>query len=48
MLAYIYVVVSSLDKSFFQPLSSDPKIKLECHGLPYINSVGDLFSNASN
>jgi hypothetical protein len=25
----------SMDKGCTQPLSSDPKIKLECHGLPY-------------
>jgi hypothetical protein len=28
-----------LDKGCFQPLSSDPKIELECHGLHYINSI---------
>jgi hypothetical protein len=39
MLAYIIIMVSSLDKGCFQPLSSDPKIKLEHHGLPYINSI---------
>jgi hypothetical protein len=29
----------STDKGRTQPFSSDPKIKLECHDLPYINMV---------
>jgi hypothetical protein len=38
MIAYIIIMVSSLDKGCFQPLSSDPMIKLKRHGLPYLNS----------
>jgi hypothetical protein len=41
-LAYIHVVVSSLDKGCFQPLSGDPEIEFECHRLSYSNSVGTL------
>jgi hypothetical protein len=28
-----------MDKGCTQPLSSDPKIKLECHNLPYITYI---------
>jgi hypothetical protein len=38
--AYSTLWLPSLVKGYTQPLSSDPKIKLECHGiLPYIKLI---------